>query len=566
MKRSRRSIRNYYFRHMSLGFSAVLLLMVVFSSLSISTVLENKLKTNIDHNLQMMSYTLENELGSLEALTTQVSYRCLQENTLYNIITSDSYFTRQQCLELLDGFIRQVTGSNKHIKVVACLLTDAQSRVYSYPFLEADQAAMVFTQQDLQCDVSMLRFQAPHASVYDEAEPVVFSSRLDMNIGPVGYGVKISVYVESSLDLQRYLSDTGMSGRYSLLDAAGNAFYAGSGDGDEGESFTFSSRIDPYGMTIDYSIPRSEYYSERDAYYRNAFYVAIAGFLMIVLLIWKFTNALLRPVNYILKGVSRLGCPNLNGEARELQPYGYVEFDHLIAHINQTQKEIDGLIRELCAAEKQRSEIQTLFLRAQINPHFLYNSLNAIQWMARLDGSPEIDRYVESFINILRYNLDKDGILSTVENELRIVRTYMTLLAARYGDNVQVTLDVREETLDLPIPKFIIQPFVENAIYHGLPDQKGHIRLSVSLGERSELVITVEDDGRGMTPEQIERIVNLEHWKEGMGIGIRYVKEILHYTYGDRCLIEFLHASGPSGLLVRIIIREPLSGLAAETR
>lgn len=553
-KRSKHSLRAYYFKYMCAGFSVILALMAGLATLSINELLENKVNDNLRNSLRIVSDSLQTDLSSLQEMAMQVGYRCLSDNTLYQLLTSESYYTRQQALQDLEDYVHQILMANKRVYAVACLRTDTRKLLFASTYLKTPEVAGVFALSDLRAGALPVRFQAPHASVYtDAAEHIVFSARLSMNIGAVGHTIPVAIYVESALELGDFFSSD--SGCYTMQDQDGRIVYQSDETYDLNASYTVSTTMEPYGLTLEYAMRRAEYFRERDHYYQYVLWALAAALLIIVFLIWKFTGALIRPVRYILGGVNRLGRER--GEAHDLAPYGYREFDDLIAHINETQHRIDQLIRELCQTERRKNEVQTLVLRAQINPHFLFNSLNAIQWMARLEGCADIDRYTESFTDILRYNLDKDGMMSTVDKELQIVRTYMTLLSARYGDHIRFTLEVQPEALPLALPKFVIQPFVENAIYHGLPDQRGNIRISVAILAAGQLAIEVADDGRGMSEAMLARLCSMEHWENGMGIGIRYVREMLQCAYGEEYTLEFVQSPEKSGLMIRMVINHP---------
>ena len=197
----------------------------------------------------------------------------------------------------------------------------------------------------------------------------------------------------------------------------------------------------------------------------------------------------------------------------------------------------------------------------QINPHFLMNTLDTLHGLAFMNGQKEIDKLVLSLNKLLYYNLGKMGETSTIGDEINALREYMQLQQIRYDFQFDVDIEVDENSRTLPSPRFLLQPLVENALYHGVSDD-GYIHVSVMLADE-ELQITIQDNGAGMTKEQIERLLgddSEDSHKVGMGIGMKYVKRILHANYGDKAK---LHIRSELGKGTVIALRLPVSAPAA---
>ena len=147
-----------------------------------------------------------------------------------------------------------------------------------------------------------------------------------------------------------------------------------------------------------------------------------------------------------------------------------------------------------------RAEVRAL--RAQISPHFIYNSLSAIASFVRTDPDRARDLLLE-FADFTRYSFREHGEFTTLAEELRSIERYLLLEQARFGDRLRVTLRVAPEVLGVDVPFLCLQPLVENAVRHGLEaDGSGHISIEARDVDR-ECVITVEDDGAGQDPEVI---------------------------------------------------------------
>ncbi len=186
------------------------------------------------------------------------------------------------------------------------------------------------------------------------------------------------------------------------------------------------------------------------------------------------------------------------------------------------------------------------------------NTLDTVHWLAMINGQKEIDRLVKSLNKLLYYNLGKMGQVSTIEEEIDALRQYLVLQQIRYDFQFDVRIEVDESVLKQPVPRFILQPLVENSLYHGLSDD-GYIEVSVALDK--DIRISIHDNGAGMKEETIQEILNnrtVEHKKVGMGIGMNYVKRMLDARYGDNASLEIKSevGKGTSVLLTLPLSRE----------
>ncbi|WP_157582267.1 MULTISPECIES: histidine kinase [unclassified Phycicoccus] len=176
-------------------------------------------------------------------------------------------------------------------------------------------------------------------------------------------------------------------------------------------------------------------------------------------------------------------------------------------------------------------EAELRALRAQISPHFIYNSLAAIASFVRTDPDRARDLLLE-FADFTRYALRRGGVFTTLAEELRNVERYLVLEQARFGDRLQISLLIAPEVLPVTVPYLAIQPLVENAVRHGLATKEGGGHVSITASdEGAEAVITVEDDGVGSDPAAIRTI--LDGHADGDNVGLGNVDARLRQVYGD---------------------------------
>lgn len=209
------------------------------------------------------------------------------------------------------------------------------------------------------------------------------------------------------------------------------------------------------------------------------------------------------------------------------------------------QVELGGLD----ASRAQLAEAELRSLRAQISPHFIYNALTAIASFITTDPLRARELVLE-FADFTRYSFRRQGEFTTVAEELESIRSYLELERARFGERLQVTLQIAPETLTTVIPFLSVQPLVENAVRHGLEPgaDGGEIRI-VSRDEGTHTEITVEDDGVGMDPDALRERLNATD--DGMHVGMRNVDARLRQLYGpDGALV--VETNTGAGTLVRM--------------
>jgi two-component system LytT family sensor kinase len=209
-------------------------------------------------------------------------------------------------------------------------------------------------------------------------------------------------------------------------------------------------------------------------------------------------------------------------------------------------------------------EAEVRALRAQISPHFIYNSLGAIASFVRTDPDRARELLLE-FADFTRYSFRRHGEYTTLAEELRSVERYLLLEQARFGDRLQVTLRIAPEVLPVAVPFLCIQPLVENAVRHGLEasadKEDGVGRLSILARDLDqECVIEVEDDGSGEDPERVRRALAGDTSMDSVGLG--NVDARLRNAYGDEYGLVVETAPG-AGTKVTVRVPKFAPGVAA---
>lgn len=224
------------------------------------------------------------------------------------------------------------------------------------------------------------------------------------------------------------------------------------------------------------------------------------------------------------------------------------EIGQLGNSFNNMIQEISNLIKLVYEEQKRKREAELKTLQAQIKPHFLYNTLDTIQWLAYEHDAKDIVSVVGALSNLFRIGLSKGKELITVREELEHIKSYLTIQKTRYEDKLNYEISYDEQVLDYHVLKVILQPLVENAIYHGLNAKRGGGKVTIAARlEGGALVFRVADNGVGMMPEKLEEIKGLlDNSQEpaAVGYGIFNIHERIRLSFGAEYGLQFTSVYG----------------------
>jgi two-component system LytT family sensor kinase len=225
------------------------------------------------------------------------------------------------------------------------------------------------------------------------------------------------------------------------------------------------------------------------------------------------------------------------------------------AGLVRATKEVAGWVSaqiQLADLEASRTllmEAEVRALRAQISPHFIYNSLNAIASFITTDPARARELIVE-FADFTRYSFRRHGDFTTLAEELRCIDRYLLLERARFGERLQVSLRIAPEVLSTVVPFLSLQPLVENAVRHGLEAKEGTGHISIAAEDDGHLArVTIEDDGVGIDPDHLRLV--LSGRADGDHVGLRNVDARLRQVYGNDFGLSVETAVG-AGTLIRL--------------
>lgn len=216
------------------------------------------------------------------------------------------------------------------------------------------------------------------------------------------------------------------------------------------------------------------------------------------------------------------------------------ELGQLAGRFNRMTERLGAHLEESVRRRQELSDAQIRMMQAQLNPHFLYNTLDTVKWMGKINNVPEVATVAADLADILRSSISGDEFV-TLGEELTTLDRYVEIQSIRFPGKFRLEKDIDEAALDVQVPKLMLQPIVENAILHGFADTGGSIVVTARLGD-TELELTVTDDGCGMSEESLRRF--REGGRAGEHLGLRNVDAILRLHYGDAYGLRFPPVSG----------------------
>jgi len=530
------------------------------SYISFSKLYQNKINNGIQNSLRQEGMALQSALDNLSYASIQLSYEGSIGQKFYQFLTESSLSKRIELRQEISNNITLVNFTNPNVGVMFYYFPDDKNILFEN--LEVNPE-FNFNDLPVFTTYKKLIFNGPHQTSYRYGKEFVFSMLRQVDVA--GFD-KVFVYLETNFKLfQTVLNEKqfGMNAYHLLLNDKGTVVYS-----DDPEKFAIGksyaeTAINPQysyfiesdnsqGWKLAVAIPNSDIKQEMNKWLEQ---MLIIGSLAVLLSLWlgyAIFKMIYTPITQINKEVRLLSDPLASNEKISTN---VEEFDLLMSRFYDMRQQVKDLIEEVLQKERLRGDLEVEKLLHQINPHFLYNTLNTIQWIARLNGQEEIDRLIAIFSNVLQYNLGKEGSLVTIGDEIEVVQDYITLQRIRYNYKFDVRIEVDDSVTQVQIPRFILQPLVENALYHGMKEDC-IIEVLVHRHAHSELAFVVKDNGKGMKPEVLNKLFSDEkdpRKRSGMGIGLNYVQRVLKNRYGERLKMD-IHSEPDKGTIVEIVI------------
>ena len=264
--------------------------------------------------------------------------------------------------------------------------------------------------------------------------------------------------------------------------------------------------------------------------------VSMAAIILALLLTIQASKSVTKPIKKLCKMTEKVAEGDFTVKAKEADTD---EIAVLTRSFNDMTQEIGSLVEDIKQQQKNLHIAETKLLQAQINPHFLYNTLDAIVWLAEEKRTDEVVAMVTALSDFFRTTLSKGRDFITVWEERSHIESYLKIQKFRYQDIMDYEIDIAEDMNEYMIPKLTLQPLVENALYHGIKNKRGGgtIRITGYL-EEGNMVFLVEDNGKGMTEDALEKLkkdIQKEKRDKNIdGFGLGNVNQRIRHYYGEQ--------------------------------
>jgi len=267
----------------------------------------------------------------------------------------------------------------------------------------------------------------------------------------------------------------------------------------------------------------------------NQSFILNISLTVIVLIVGGFTflyiyRGLMNPIEKLLKMSNKISEGDFSSRA-ELSTSD--EFNELAAGMNIMSEKIEILLEQSVEEQKQRQKMEHKILQEQIKPHFLYNTLDAIIWAAEADNTTDVVTLVASLSTFFRISLSHGIDYIPIHDEIEHVRNYLIIQQIRYSDVLTYDIIVDDDIPNIKILKLLLQPIVENALYHGIKNTRERGKIIVSVKKDGDkLKFTVSDNGIGMTKETLDALIyDINHGSGEKGYGLYNVNKRLKLYY-----------------------------------
>ncbi|MDD3277495.1 MAG: sensor histidine kinase [Lachnospiraceae bacterium] len=396
-------------------------------------------------------------------------------------------------------------------------------------------------------------FTGIHYNSYVEGEKKAVFSCMRRIVGSIGGNTAGIVVYEINYANFKNLFDKlseDSANRWFVFDKAGNIIYSPAGfidnvsrdadmnqlikkttDGVSRENYQYqgasymmvSNKIESMNWTIVELIDKNAMLATVNSVVTGVNQAILITVFLLMAVAVLYLYYVIRPLNQIVSYMEEIQNDNfeVRFQKESLDEFGRIKtgFNKMVIHINQ-------LMEDIKKREKEKRNIEIKMLQSQINPHFLYNTLNIIRWHAMIAGNEMVSRMIVTLIKTMEFNGKRKEEFVTIGDELDHIKNYIQLLKYHYEDRFEVIYEIDDKVYPCYTFKLLLQPLIENAVFHGIVpgEKKGILQIQIQYDE-SRIYCAVQDNGVGMDEEALQTVFD--------GIGLSNVKERLKYYYGE---------------------------------
>ena len=292
---------------------------------------------------------------------------------------------------------------------------------------------------------------------------------------------------------------------------------------------------------------------------RIQLYAIVGGIISLIIMfnvVFIYTGKITKPIEVMMQQMKEVEAGNLDVR---VESYVYNELDDLSESFNQMVNQIKRLMEDIVAVEHNKNELELEVLHAQINPHFLYNTLNTIRWMAKIKGEDSISDALVALVKLLRVSISFGNNMISLQDEIQYIENYALIQRLRFNQMFEIHYNIKEEHRELNIPKLILQPIVENSLIYGIDEAEKReepIIIDIYTREKNDHIeIVVKDNGSGIEKEVLDNIFKQEqNINRFSKVGLNNVNQRLKLYLGDEYGLQIVSTVGVG---TTVIIRVP---------
>ncbi|UFT98758.1 sensor histidine kinase [Radiobacillus kanasensis] len=553
-------IRLSFYRNLKIKdkiFSVSLVLLLIFCLIGIVTyhyftsVYEKRIFQESAEMLKVSSTIIDKELRKMEKLSFQISTDELIQDYLVTIKENTyNYSVYQSKMKLAD---RLLTFSNTEHYISSIQIVDAMNN----SFLSGYNTDMRSRIEGIYLEV----LDAQGANIWSKIKEQngISSARLIRrkenlsleHLGVLTIGIHMERFIDEILNFSSYKNFV-IANRNQIFYQTGEQMWdmkdlslANYENGYtitkiNGKDYFVSYIPSRYSSFVYYNILPFENITKQSRMIRNIMIVCFLFMLSVTLLLSRrAAQNISKPIEKLMGKMKHVQNGNFDESEIHIERYYNDEVGQLHQDFRTMLAKINELIRENYQKQLVIKETEYKALQAQINPHFLYNTLDSMNWLAKMNHQDKISKMAEALGNMMRNIISKKSPLITVKDELEIVNNYIIIQKYRYENRLDFSLESTVDYDRSQIPKLTIQPLVENAIQHCLEQLVANCYVHVHITSYQEdLEITVEDNGPGMDEQTIHSIYNGMVKSKGTGIGIYNINERIKLMFGPEYGID----------------------------
>lgn len=522
------------------------ILFCLFIIWSMNREMNQRLQLSIENDLNRTIHAIDETTNTLMMIAEQMAYGYVSTN-LSSMLEEDNPYEKSRLIKSIANEVNVISFTNMGIRLVGYY--DRWNEEFVFCSNGAADTGVLPEDISLFCR-NEFQFQGPHVSFARNYNDLVISVMKNV---PTAKG--IDVYAELVVDLND-LASFPENMELMILGEDGSVIYGnpslmgnlsgGSRRQGRSKEYFYMGASGDGGYQVYVFVPRRTF---SQTLYRmmptTLAAIAVFGILFSVIVILLLKN-IVGPIRIFEEEIYRIQQGDL--EIRGYKHVGIPEYDHLLRETTIMKQKIADLLVQQEFEQHERAKLRVEQLLYKINPHFLMNALNTIHWLAVEQNTEEINRVARALNKLLYYNLKVDKNTVCLREELEAVQQYVFLQQSRFTFRYAVSV-LEEQAYDARIPRFILQPIVENAIYHGM-HENGSLVILVDVMDK--LDIYIKNDGDAMEPEMLDNLreeIKKSRENSRLGIGLNYVIQILRERYGKEVQIQMLSMKGEGTVL-----------------